>query len=299
MRILVTGISGYVGRRLAHALNDEGHEIVGLARTPDRFALPYELHAVDLTTGVGLASALRDVDLAYYLVHSMEGTLDYAAAELAAARRFASAAAAAGVRRIVYMSVLTPAGPQVSQHVKSRVAVEQALGSSGLEVIVLRASIVIGTESRSFRFLLRLVERMPLLPLPPWRQRRTRPIDERDLLRQLVAAATVTLDRQRVVFDAVGPDEVTYQQLIERIREVLMVNRPLFPLPVSLTPLAAPVAAAIAGEDLGLVAPLMQSLSSDLLPRTPDPHEVELPAARHHLLASIEHALRGGDEVDA
>ncbi len=249
--------------------------------------------------GSGLGAALTGVDVAYYLVHSMEGTLDYAAAELSAARRFSTAAAEAGVRRIVYMSVLTPATGQPSGHVRSRIAVEQALGSADVEVVVLRASIVIGADSRSFRFLLRLVERMPLLPLPPWRNSRTRPIDERDLLTQLVDAATAPVDRPVTIHDAVGPDEVSYLELIERIRDHLMLARPTIPIPISLTAVAAPVAAAIAGEDLGLVAPLMQSLGSDLLPRTPNPHEITLSTPRHHLDAAIEHALRSSEQVDA
>jgi uncharacterized protein YbjT (DUF2867 family) len=297
MRILVTGISGYVGRCLADALAGEGHEVRGLARHPERVTLPYEIHAVDLSLGHGLAAALDGIDVAYYLVHSMEGTLDYAAAELAAARRFASAASDAGVQRIVYMSVLTPAGDHVSAHVRSRVAVEQALAATSIPVVVLRASIVIGTGSRSFRFLLRLVERLPVLILPPWRSNRTRPIDERDLIHQLVEAATAPTDHHLAIFDAVGPEEVSYQELIVRIRDHLMVNRPLFRLPVSLTAIAAPVAAAVAGEDLGLVAPLMQSLGSNLLPRDPDPQEIALSAPRHRLDAAIEHALRGADEV--
>lgn len=299
MRILVTGITGYVGRRLADALTGAGHHVTGLARHPERSPMPYEVHAVDLTRGTGLDTALSGVDVAYYLVHSMEGTLDYAAAELAGARRFAAAAADAGVQRIVYMSVLTPATGQPSGHVQSRIAVEHALAAGGVEVVVLRASIVIGAESRSFRFLLRLVERMPVLPLPPWRDRRTRPIDERDLLAQLVDAASAPTTRPIAIFDAVGPDEVTYQELIEGIRDHLMIARPTLPFPLTLTSVAAPVAAAIAGEDLGLVAPLMQSLSSDLLPRTPDPHEITLAPPRYHLNAAIEHALRHTDEMDA
>ncbi|MBO9534926.1 MAG: NAD(P)H-binding protein [Solirubrobacteraceae bacterium] len=297
MRILVTGITGYVGRLLADALTREGHDVVGLARHPERAPLPYPVRAVDLTDGRGLADAIDGADVAYYLVHSMEGTRDYAAAELAAARRFAVAAADAGVQRIVYMSVLTPADAgRASGHVRSRVAVEKALAATDVPVVALRASIVIGTDSRSFRFLLRLVERMPVLLLPPWRSRRTCPIDERDLLAQLVDAATATLHAPLTVHDAAGPDEVSYQELIERIRDHLLIGRPVMPLPIALTGIAAPVAAAIAGEDLGLVAPLMQSLGTDLLPR-PDHQDIALRPPRHDLDAAIEHALRGADEV--
>lgn len=294
---LLTGITGYVGSALIEPLTAAGHELRGLARTPANADPRVPTVRGDLDTGDGLAEALDGVDTAYYLVHSMEGTTDFTGRERRAAERFAQAAGDAGVQRIVYMSVLTPHKPpaEYSDHVRSRIAVEQVLGTGGAEVVVLRASIVIGARSRSFRFLLRLVERLPVLLLPPWRHNRTMPIDERDLLRQLVRAATATVDRPVSVYDAVGRDEVSYQELIETIRDHLMVGRPTLPFPAAINTVAAPLAAAVAGEDLGLVHPLMHSLGSDLLPRRPDPHEVDLGHPRYHLDAAIEHALRTTD----
>ncbi len=300
MQALVTGISGYVGGLLAGELQRAGWDVRGFARNPSRVTLPVPVIKGDLSTGVGLSEALEGVEVAYYLVHSMEGTTDFVAEELAASRRFAAAAQAAGVRRIVYMSVLTPNKPvaDYSEHVRSRIAVEQALAAEGAEVVALRASIVIGAGSRSFRFLLHLVERMPVLPLPPWRDNRTSPIDERDLLHALVSAATAVVDRPLSIWDAVGLDTVTYAELINAIADHLMVSRPIVPFPLSLNAITAPVAAGIAGEDLGLVQPLIESLGSDLLARDPDPHEVDLDAPRHRLDAAIERALRGSDTIN-
>lgn len=297
MRTLLTGITGYVGSELIEPLSAAGHELRGFARNPAGADPRVPTVRGDLDTGDGLDQALEGIELAYYLVHSMEGNTAFSGRELSAAQRFASAAARAGVRRIVYMSVLVPDKPEseYSDHVRSRVAVEHALAAHGAEVIVLRASIVIGARSRSFRFLLRLVERMPVLLLPPWRSNRTMPIDERDLLSALTQAATAAVHQPLSIYDAVGLDEVTYGELIARLGDHLLIGRPTLPFPASVTAIAAPLAAAVAGEDLGLVHPLMNSLSSDLLPRHPDPHEVDLGAARHHLDAAIEHALRCGE----
>lgn len=297
MRVLVTGISGYVGPLLAQRLTAAGHEVRGLARRPERVEGPWPVAAVDLSDGAGLPEALAGVDAAYYLVHSMEGTVDFAATEQAAARRFAAAAAEAGVRRIIYMSVLVPERKAPSAHVRSRVAVEQILAATGVPTISLRASIVIGAQSRSFGFLLRLVERAPLLPMPPWRTHRTAPIDERDLIDQLTRALDVPLAQPLSVVDAVGPQVITYQELIEAILDVLMLSRPTVPLPVAWTALAAPVAAAIAGEDLGLVSPLMQSLTSDLVAREATAQDVDLGRARRGVTAAIEHALRDREQA--
>lgn len=297
----MTGISGYVGGMLAPALAARGHAVRGFARDPSRVEADVPVVRGDLNTGEGLDEALAGVEVAYYLVHSMEGNADFTGQERRSAERFAAAAAKAGVRRIVYMSVLTPAGGEQSEHVRSRLAVERALAAQVPEVVVLRASIVIGARSRSFVFLLRLVQRFPLLVLPPWRGNRTAPIDERDLRDALLAAATAPVDGGLVVHDAVGPDVLTYEELTQRISDALLVSRPTVPFPVSATAITAPIAAAVSGEDLGLVAPLMESLGEDLLPREPDPHEVDLPLARHGIEAAIAHALAHsdlGDEED-
>lgn len=297
MTTLLTGITGYIGSELIGPLTAAGHDLRGFARNPGHADPRVPTVKGDLDTGDGLDEALDGVDLAYYLVHSMEGTAEFTGRERRAAERFAVAAGEAGVKRIVYMSVLTPDKPEdeYSDHVRSRIAVERALAGGGAEVIALRASIVIGARSRSFRFLLRLVERLPVLLLPPWRDNRTMPIDERDLMRALVRAATAPVDRPVSIFDAVGRDEVSYQELIETIRDHLMVGRPTVPFPAAVNTIAAPLAAAVAGEDLGLVHPLMHSLGSDLLPRRPDPHEVDLGTPRHHLGAAVEHALRSSE----
>jgi len=297
MRILVTGVSGFVGARLAPRLRRDGHELVGFARDPARvppdLALP--LVAGDVVSGAGLARALAGVDLAYYLIHSMEPATDpdFRARERTAAARFGAAAQAAGVRRIVYLGGLVPRDAPATPHLASRLAVERILLEALPDSTALRASIVIGAGSRSFRFLVRLIERMPLVALPAWRAHRTQPVDERDVIEALARAATAPAAAGRSL-DVAGPDVVSYGELIARIRDLMLVRRPLVRLgrAGSLAPEAvtSAVAAAIAGERRELVGPLMAGLATDLLPRADASAEL-LGVRLHTLDAAVEHAL--------
>jgi uncharacterized protein YbjT (DUF2867 family) len=292
MTILVTGITGYVGSVLAARLVREGHDVRGFARSPERAAIDVPVVAGDAVSGAGLAEALQDVDIAYFLIHGMEpangGPL--ASRERAAAERFAAAARAAGVRRIVYLGgIVPPDGPR-SAHLASRLAVENILLEAVPDSVALRASIVIGARSRSFRFLVRLVERLPVLAYPAWQSNRTTPIDERDIIAMLISAATSDRVGGRHL-DVGGPDLVTYGGLIERIADHMLLDRPALRFKrLSATPIASRVAAVIAGEEWQLVGPLMESLDTDLLPA--DDHAAELLGVRLHTLdAAIEHAL--------
>jgi uncharacterized protein YbjT (DUF2867 family) len=297
MRILVTGVSGYVGAALAPALARAGHEVRGFARSPERVAAAGvsldDLVTGDVLTGAGLEEALDGVEVAYYLIHSMEGAAGgaFPEQEHLAGERFAQAATTAGVRRIVYLGGLVPQEGAVSRHLASRLAVEEALLAGAPESIALRASIVIGARSRSFRFLVRLIERLPVLALPAWRVNRTRPIDGRDVLAYLVATATADASLSGRSWDIAGPDVMTYEQLIERIAESMLVDRPKLGLGFALTPVAAPLAAAVAGEDPALIEPLMEGLEHDLLPRDDDAAGA-FGIRLHSFDAAVERALR-------
>jgi uncharacterized protein YbjT (DUF2867 family) len=292
MKILVTGISGYVGARLAPRLQRDGHELVGFARDPNRVALDVPVVRGDAVTGAGLEQAFDGVEVAYFLIHSMErGSGTFEAAERASAENFARAACAAGTRRIVYLGGLVPAGGPASLHLASRLEVEEILLGACPDSVAFRASIVIGARSRSFRFLVRLVERMPVLIVPGWGVHITRTLDERDMLELLARAAT----NERVAgqsLDIAGPDVISYRELIDRIRFHMLVDRPTLTLKhLTVTPIASVISSAIACEDPGLIDPLMESLSEDLLPR--DDRAAELLGVRMHSLdSSIEHALR-------
>lgn len=295
MQILVTGASGFAGAALIPQLRAAGHTVRGYGRDAGRIrkagGQPDSVVIGDAVAGTGLDEALDGIDVAYFLIHSMEHSpTSFGAREQQAAEHFARAAERAGVRRIVYLGVLAPAGGGGSEHVRSRAAVEDALAGAAPEVVALRASIAIGARSRSFRFLVRLVERVPVMPLPSWRDFRTQPVDGRDVIAALVAAGTREGLHGHLTLDLAGPEVVSYGELIARIRDLMLLDRPALSLPVSMTPVASVVAAAIAGEDVGLIRPLMEGLSGDLLPTHADAAEA-LGIRLHDLDAAIEHAL--------
>jgi uncharacterized protein YbjT (DUF2867 family) len=341
MRILVTGASGFVGSLLVPRLLADGHTVRAVGREPERLravlahsrpnegdadredrAADVELVRADVVSGAGLERALADVEVAYYLIHSMERprhdgvraggdareyTRSFAERDRLAAENFGAAADRAGVARIVYLGGLTgrdasAGGTQdktqgegerdtaegVSRHLASRAQVERVLLDAVADSLALRASIVIGARSRSFRLLVHLLERMPVLTLPAWHGFRTQPIDERDVIEMLAACATARPGRR--FLDVGGPEALSYGEMLERIADVMLINRPTVSLRVKLTGVTARVAAAIAGEDPELVVALMEGLEGDLLPG--EHRAAELLGVRLHSFdAAVEHAL--------
>jgi uncharacterized protein YbjT (DUF2867 family) len=194
---------------------------------------------------------------------------DFAGRDRRAAENFAVAAREAGVERVVYLGGLTPAGSAPSPHLASRLEVERILLEAAPRATALRASILIGAGSSSFRMLVRLVERLRLLPLPAWRSNRTQPIAERDAIEFLARTPRIQAAAGRSL-DIAGPDVITYGEMVERIAELMGVGRTPVSLGVSLTPAASAVVSAVTQQPLELVRPLMESLEHELLPRDAD-----------------------------
>ncbi len=297
---LVTGATGYVGGRLIERLRREGRPVRALARDPSRLQAEPGVEPVggELLTGRGLEEALEGCSTAYYLVHSMEaGSNGFEDRDRRAARRFARAARAAGVERVVYLGGIVPADGPHSAHLRSRLEVEEILLEALPRSTALRASILIGAQNSSFRILVRLVERLRVMPFPAWRERRTAPIAERDAIEYLALTPQRPAAEGRSL-DIAGPDTLSYGEMIERIADLLGVGRMPLRLGLTQTPAASAVVSAVVGQPLELVRPLMESLEHNLLPRNDEAaplYGIEpLPFGR-----SVERALAAWERTEA
>ena len=245
----------------------------------------------DVLSGRGVEAALDGVETAYYLVHSMEAAddRDFASRDRRAAEAFARAATDAGVERIVFLGGIAPAAG-LSLHLRSRLEVEEILLGAVPGSTALRASIVIGAGSPSFRVLVRLIERLRVLPLPGWHANRTQPIDERDVI-EFLARTPATPAAAGRSLDVAGPDVVSYGEMIERIAELMGVGRMPVRPSASHTPPASAVVSAVTEQPLELVRPLMESLESDVLPRDPDEAPRLYGLRLRRFDRAVEHAL--------
>ncbi|MFF6996356.1 SDR family oxidoreductase [Streptomyces sp. NPDC008313] len=261
---LVTGATGYLGGRLVPELLAAGHRVRCLARSPGKlrdhpWAGDVDVMRGDVTDAVSVAEAMRGIDVAYYLVHALGTGRGFERTDREAARIFGERARAAGVRRIVYLGGLTPAGVperKLSPHLRSRAEVGRVLLDSGVPTTVLRAAVIIGSGSASFEMLRYLTERLPVMVTPSWVRTRIQPIGVRDVLRALVASARMPADVSRT-FDLGGPDVLTYLDMMRRYAAVAgLPRRLILPVPV-LTP-------RLSSHWVGLVTPVPASIARPL-----------------------------------
>lgn len=234
--VVLTGATGYVGGLILEPLARMAGEVRCLTRNPARLrgSLPDRAVALraDLATGEGVEAALEGADIAYYLVHSLDETGDFAQLEERSATRFADAARKGGVRRIIYLGALgaAPAG-EASEHIESRSRVGEILRTSGAQVIEFRAAIVIGAGSMPFEVVRALVERLPLMVTPRWVGMPVQPIAAEDLVRYLLAAVEPPRPGNHV-YEIAGGEVVTFRALMLKYARARGLRRLMVPVPV-------------------------------------------------------------------
>ncbi len=210
-RILVTGATGFIGRRLVPALIGEGHDVRAMTRRPESYDGPGEPVAGDVNDGESLTGPLEGVDVAYYLVHSLDDA-DFERKDADAARAFAAAASAQGVQQIVYLGGLGDDG-ELSAHLRSRREVESLLAETGVPVTVLRAAIVVGAGGISWEITRQLVKNLPAMIVPKWAATKTQPIAVDDVIRYLVGVCGNEAAFGQA-FEIGGPDRLTYIEML-------------------------------------------------------------------------------------
>ncbi|HLN58963.1 MAG TPA: SDR family oxidoreductase [Thermoanaerobaculia bacterium] len=271
--VLLTGATGYVGGRLLAELERRGVALRCFVRRPEslrgRAAPSTALVAGDALDAATVARALQGVDAAYYLIHSMGGE-HFAARDLEAARIFGATARKAGVKRIIYLGGLGEAGSGLSEHLRSRQETGDILRGSGVPVVELRASIVLGSGSLSFEMIRALVERLPVMICPRWVAVEAQPIAVEDVVAYLAAALDLPAGAERV-YEIGGPDRVTYGGLMREYARQRGLKRLLIPVPL-LTP-------RLSSLWLGLVTPLYARVGRKLADSMRNPTVIRDPAA--------------------
>ncbi len=259
--VLVAGASGYVGGRLVGELLEAGYRVRCLVRTPAKVAGTSWADRVEIMQGdvlEELDAAMAGVAAVYYLVHTIGASADWVERDRRAAQNVRDAAAAAGVRRIVYLGGLGDgANEGLSPHLASRHEVGRVLAAGPVPVTELRAAVIIGAGSASFEMLRYLVDVLPVMVTPRWVETRCQPIAVRDVLRLLVGVLAVP-DAAGHVYEIGGPDVLSYREMMNVYAEEAGLRRRwLIPVPV-LTP-------SLSSHWVGLVTPLPRSLARPLV----------------------------------
>jgi uncharacterized protein YbjT (DUF2867 family) len=264
LSVLVTGATGFVGRRLVPALVEAGHEVKAMTRRPEDYRGQGTPVGGDVSDPGSLGEAVSGVDVAIYLVHSLDDD-DFERKDAAAARSFALAAAASGVEQIIYLGGLGKDDTDLSAHLRSRREVEKLLGASGVPVTVLRAAIVVGAGGISWEMTRQLVKNLPAMVVPKWAATRTQPIALDDVIRYLAGVVGVEKTYGQV-YEIGGSDRLTYVEMLQQAAEVINGRRvPILTVPVLTPGLSARWIRFVTDVDTTTAVNLIHSMSTEVL----------------------------------
>ena len=273
MKILITGANGYIGKRIIPSLLEDGHEIVCCVRDKNRINLEPSVQKqvtvaeADFLNVDSLSNLPEDIDVAYYLIHSMTSSInDFMKMEEDSATNFVSYIEKTSAKQTIYLTGLVNESVKLSSHLQSRLNVEKILISSSVPATVLRAGIIVGSGSASFEIIRDLVEKLPAMITPRWLKTRTQPIAIRDVLQYLRGVAG-RRDTYNQVFDIGGPDVMTYKEMLLQYAEVRDLKRVIWVVPVMTPRLSSYWLYFVTSTSYKLAVNLVDSMKVDVVCR--------------------------------
>lgn len=278
MKILLTGATGYIGKRLLPILIEKGHTVICCVRDANRFnpekeLLPkIEVIEVDFLKKNTLDKIPKDIDGAYYLLHSMSNSSNFKELELQCAINFREVLSRTQIKHAIYLSGIVNED-SLSSHLESRKAVEIELARGSYSFTTLRAGIIIGSGSASFEIIRDLVEKLPLMITPKWLNTRCQPIGIADVI-QFLQKALFQKNVYAQSFDIGGPDILTYKEMLLGFAKVRGLKRWIFTVPVMTPKLSSYWLYFVTSTSFKLASALVSSMKIEVVCKNNDINEI-------------------------
>lgn len=278
MRILLTGSSGYIGKRLLPILVENGHDVICCVRDIKRFSPPESLKSriaiiqIDLLDKATLDNIPKDIDGAFYLVHSMSASSNYQLLEKESAENFRDAMNKTKVEHVVYLSGIVNESA-LSEHLASRKNVETELSKGNYHLTTLRAGIIVGSGSASFEIMRDLVEKLPIMIAPRWLNTKCQPIGISDVI-YMLSKTILNPKTYNKDFDIGGPDILSYKEMLLEFGRIRNLKRYIFTIPVMTPKLSSYWLYFVTSTSYKLAVALVDSMKIEVVCRNHDINEI-------------------------
>lgn len=269
MKILLTGATGYIGKRLLSLLLDHGNEVICCVRDKNRFYFSekfknkIQVIEVDFLNPESLKNIPNDIDAAYYLIHSMSGASNYDELESISANHFIEKINQTNAKQIIYLSGIVN-DASLSKHLSSRKAVEEILKTAAVPSTVLRAGIIVGSGSASFEIIRDLVDKLPVMITPKWLNTKCQPIAISDVLEFLIRSLLNPLTYNES-FDIGGPDILTYKEMLLEFAKAKKLQRYIYTVPVMTPKLSSYWLYFVTSTSFKLASALVSSMKVEVI----------------------------------